>query len=468
MDQVDGYGCLCTEDFHGKFCQYRIDNCQGVPCHNNGLCVDGVNDYSCLCSPGYTGRNCALQIDPCVNITCKNGGTCLGLSTKLFICSCPSGYSGIYCEEDLSVCNTRQPCGELATCFDGRGDEYMCICPPGETPVVNSGLMSCKDTVDSCASHPCLEGATCIDTRLGYECHCPTGTSGARCQYNPDDCQTKPCNNGGTCKDGFNSFECRCPLGFSGTQCEIDIRNEFCSKQCNIKNTANCSFDGGKITCICIQGFMGERCQHRMLQCTSNPCKHGICTEKSIGYKCGCEAGWTGYNCDTRIALCPSVDCGPHGSCLETDTGPQCFCQTDYTGIYCETRIDPCVGIVCKNGGICVAVYEQYEPWVCNCSSDIYIGKYCEYELAVSAIAQSQQMPDPILDTCSNFWTISPELRKAILIISIAANFTILALGLIIIQMCVRSARLRLSRKLNESARYYNSTRSFPPYRMRY
>ncbi len=35
--------------------------------------------------------------------------------------------------------------------------------------------------------------------------------------------------------------------------------------------------------------------------CDPNPCNHGHCTntpEESNGYKCTCDAGWQGANCD--------------------------------------------------------------------------------------------------------------------------------------------------------------------------
>ena len=64
------------------------------------------------------------------------------------------------------------------------------------------GKEQCEDAEDQCISMPCLYGATCIDTSLGYSCLCVKGTTGARCEVNLNDCYNGSCLNGGTCVDG--------------------------------------------------------------------------------------------------------------------------------------------------------------------------------------------------------------------------------------------------------------------------
>lgn len=34
-------------------------------------------------------------------------------------------------------------------------------------------------------------------------------------------------------------------------------------------------------------------------ECTHNPCAHGTCIDQVDGYKCNCEAGYTGSKCQT-------------------------------------------------------------------------------------------------------------------------------------------------------------------------
>lgn len=38
-------------------------------------------------------------------------------------------------------------------------------------------------------------------------------------------------------------------------------------------------------------------------ECLSGPCDHGTCTDKTNGYVCDCELGYTGSNCDCGMYI---------------------------------------------------------------------------------------------------------------------------------------------------------------------
>lgn len=87
-------------------------------------------------------------------------------------CSCPTGYTGIYCEEDIDYCVGHR-CSEHSICLD-RQHNFTCLCMLGyEGPL-------CELETNECHSFPCASGATCVDLISDYRCQCPPGFEGMR------------------------------------------------------------------------------------------------------------------------------------------------------------------------------------------------------------------------------------------------------------------------------------------------
>ncbi|UJR12450.1 hypothetical protein I4U23_016626 [Adineta vaga] len=90
--------CQCEENYSGDRCNVTAR----CACAYGGKCANQHSTLICVCPLGRTGSECRVSFDPCSHIDCQHGGTCLPLderqSTKLFICSCRTGYYGSRCE----------------------------------------------------------------------------------------------------------------------------------------------------------------------------------------------------------------------------------------------------------------------------------------------------------------------------------------------------------------------------------
>ncbi|XP_009320420.1 PREDICTED: LOW QUALITY PROTEIN: neurogenic locus notch homolog protein 1 [Pygoscelis adeliae] len=471
------HGANCKQDvnewFTGQNCEENINDCPGNNCKNGGTCVDGVNTYNCQCPPEWTGQYCTEDVDECQLMpnACQNGGTCHnnhGGYKRLLchlddacisnpcnegsncdtnpvngkaICTCPSGYMGPACNQDVDECslganpcehagkciNTQgsfqcqclqgysgprceidvneclsNPCQNDATCLDQIG-EFQCICMPGYEGVY------CEINTDECASSPCLHNGNCLDKINEFHCECPTGFNGHLCQFDIDECASTPCKNGAKCVDGPNTYSCECTevptcpstrrggvLKPPSSRC-IDKSNSYeCTcepgytgRMCNI-NIDECSsnpcHNGGTckdgingFTCLCPEGFHDPKCLSEVNECNSNPCIHGKCHDGLNGYRCDCDPGWSGTNCDINNNECESNPCMNGGTCKDMTSGYICTCREGFSGATCEDVLAPCAGGPCKNGGEC-RESEDYESFSCSCPSG-WQGQTCEIDI---------------------------------------------------------------------------------------
>lgn len=122
LDSTTGnnFTCTCREGYQGALCDYAY--CIVESCKNEGVCLTEVPAPFCECKEGYDGRYCENNIDECEAVPCKNNGQCTDLLAD-FECNCTgTGFIGKSCEIDIDECLTQNiACGGLGTCINTIG-----------------------------------------------------------------------------------------------------------------------------------------------------------------------------------------------------------------------------------------------------------------------------------------------------------------------------------------------------------
>ena len=163
-----------------------------------------------------------------------------------------------------------------------------------------------------------------------YVCVCPEGFYGRNCELRAGPCHQKrcpllalplmsailfwwrsyfscfvsrpPCKNGGHCEDanGFaTELTCHCLAGFTGHRCETDV-DDCLMRPC--ANGATCLDGVSRFSCVCPSGFSGRFCTINLDDCISQPCLNGgRCIDRVGSFLCICQPGYTGTTCETLL-----------------------------------------------------------------------------------------------------------------------------------------------------------------------
>ncbi|EUB60141.1 Neurogenic locus notch protein [Echinococcus granulosus] len=162
---------ICLRGFFGEFCNVT-DVCTREPCAYGATCVPKSLGRICVCNGGHYPE-CYPLTDPCRFSPCRNGGVCDRSPTNPlgFVCTCPRYYTGVYCEQRLSLCALLET--------DQRAAQHIAskMVLKEEEQKGGFGMSTPVPSV-------CLNGGVCVDhpTKFTFFCSCPEGWTGSWCE----------------------------------------------------------------------------------------------------------------------------------------------------------------------------------------------------------------------------------------------------------------------------------------------
>uniref|UniRef100_A0A0N4ZHL7 Delta-like protein n=1 Tax=Parastrongyloides trichosuri TaxID=131310 RepID=A0A0N4ZHL7_PARTI len=255
------------------------------------------------------------------------------------------------------------PCAFNATCTDLVND-FQCNCPNGFTG------KRCEEKVDICETNPCYHGS-CVDSLFSRKCICEPGWGGEACDFNINECENNPCKNNGTCIDVINGFECQCLASYYGSVCQY--RTNYCALE-SCQNGGICINNNDSFECDCPEGFEGKKCEIDVDECRTSKCyPQGTlkCKDGINKYECICKKGFVGKYCNEKVDECSKNPCYNNGICSINENGINCKCQRGWKGEFCQEEINMCTLLSnpCNNNGICIPL--PNESYYCSCPDGV-------------------------------------------------------------------------------------------------
>ncbi|KRY29059.1 Fibropellin-1, partial [Trichinella spiralis] len=375
--------------------------CRNVKCPLHSVCELGQNGAPiCTCDFGYYGEKCE-EVDHCLYVTCANGGTCKTHGNS-FHCICPSGITGLLCDEDIDEC-IENPCKNGGICVNiiscqtlisyenaklrhiSHTDSAWIVAPeksnkyaqlnPLLVDLVDGEKIQIFDGNYWNISHDVqliAEFDKDVETMFPVRAYqnwlsvffWATGTFSPEKKLMFDASLTSS----------------ESPPGCNDPDCKYPILKSFVSVRYVYLLRAVTNQD--KICTVKRLGLPWLKLFHWKLRhanrCLNHSCPpHSSCVSYPESYNCHCNKGYAGFDCQEVIDQCSSSPCVlGHGICANKPDGSfVCMCKEGYTGKHCEHDLI-CPLNYCHHNGTCER--ESGKPR-CICERQ-FSGPRCEQE----------------------------------------------------------------------------------------
>nr|UVH36220.1 sea star footprint protein 4b [Asterias rubens] len=198
--------------------------CDSHPCQHGGICHNHGTTYECVCPSGCSGARCELENKLLDTIKGATGSGPSSSSSQTYPDHVNSK-SNSGSNEVPALGDTQNPTKSASKESRPSSSGSSSHTDPDH---VNSKPSSESNEVPApnpqpCDSHPCQHGGVCQNKGQLFECVCPSGCSGRRCENGPvqDPCANNPCEHGGACSPYGSSYRCSCPSAYMGSRCQL-------------------------------------------------------------------------------------------------------------------------------------------------------------------------------------------------------------------------------------------------------
>ncbi|CAK1549723.1 unnamed protein product [Leptosia nina] len=348
--------------------------CLSGPCLNGGTCNDRGETYHCSCANGWLGELCNTSV--CDNNPCQSGGSCVKHPGSGFLCLCPYGKHGIFCEYNVDI--TR---ASLAPITSGKSSYVIYPLSP---MAMNSDRFDLRlrfqtDDLDQIAllafvgqngRHDSKSQHMALTFVKGYVMLTWNMGSGARRIFTSRALSTRRGGHmvrvwrrgrtAGLSVDGRHNVSGNAPANdvkmnilpyvyigkyiiqqsghpsedFRDLPHDLPLHNGW--KGC-VWEVGGQAIGTGKP----VGGYGVGQCG--VAQCTAKSCNspRGVCIHSPATYGCICNEDWFGATCASRHSPCDFPGSKCHGRCVITTGNASCDCPYGKSGPNCDKDLYP-------------------------------------------------------------------------------------------------------------------------------
>ncbi|KAJ3655012.1 hypothetical protein Zmor_014159 [Zophobas morio] len=375
-------GCMFKLKISGKYVDifkeaedgYGVTECSSLaclssPCKNGATCFSHGEEWNCNCKNGFLGRMCEISV--CDDNPCLFGGTCIPFSGSGYICLCPFGKHGHFCENDLKITEPN-----FSSTIRGLSSYVAYPIPNGIsenmelrfrfTPSMMDQIsllmfMGQKGHHDYYSDHMAVsfvKGYIMLTWNLGSGPRriftsqpieegsgaylVQVGRSGRRAWLNVDNIGNVTGRSPGNLVQldvsptlylgGHDS------LNFSTLPHDLPLHSGF----------SGCIFDVELVSGSIVIPLQGSRQtvgrgvgQCGTTECYEQSCQNGgICLHHASTFMCLCQDGWFGPLCTFKQNPCDSTNhkCSAGATCVPVMSDYECDCPIGKSGKYCENE----------------------------------------------------------------------------------------------------------------------------------